>query len=111
MLWPVLVPIVYAALLSQVRQKVRKASTNSPLARATRFLWKDYRSDFLVWDLVDTLRKLLLTSFVLFVDTETGSRKLLRLFLALLLLSAYLAVLCLARPFKMSSDLYLACMS
>eukprot|EP00961_Rhodomonas_salina_P184141 2486494-Rhodomonas_salina.1 len=58
---------------------------------------------------VDMLRKLLLTSLILFVDTEYGSSKLLRLVLAAIVTVLYLAVLALARPFKHAEDLYLAC--
>ena len=111
MLWPVLVPVAYAELLRRVHPKVLAEHTASGLPAATRFLWKDYNDDFLFWELVDTMRKLILTSIILFIDTETGSRKMLRLFLAILVSSLYLAALALARPFKMVTDLYIACVS
>jgi len=53
-------------------------------------------------------RKLLLTSFVLFVDLEEGSTKILRLYLAALVSGVYLLVLCLAQPLRRQDNLYLA---
>ena len=55
------------------------------------------------------LRKLLLTSFVIFVDIEHGSSKLLRLYLAAVVEAVFLLVLCLAHPFRRQDNLYLAC--
>ena len=110
-LWPVLVPMVYAELLRRALPDIRAGRSSLRLAQATRFLWKDYLPGFLFWEVADTARKLLLTSAILFVDTEAGSRKLLRLCLAILVTTLYLSALCLARPYAMVTDLYLACMS
>ena len=52
-----------------------------------------------------------MTSLIFFADTDYGSRKLLRSCLAILISSMYLSALCLARHFKMATDLYLACTS
>jgi hypothetical protein len=59
----------------------------------------------------DMLRKLFLTSLILFVDVEYGSSRLLRLLLASIVSAVYLGALALARPYKRSDDLYLACTS
>ena len=53
-------------------------------------------------------RKLLLTSFVLFVDLEEGSTKILRLYVAALVSAVYLLLLCLAQPLRRTDNLYLA---
>eukprot|EP00961_Rhodomonas_salina_P006487 88046-Rhodomonas_salina.2 len=60
---------------------------------------------------VDLARKLFLTALILFVDTEVGDSKLLRLVIAVIVTAMYLALLALARPFKRPEDLYLACTS
>ena len=65
--------------------------------------------NFFFWELIDMARKLLLTSFILFVDQEHGSTKVLRLYLAALVEAVYLLVLCLARPQRRLDNLYLAC--
>ena len=59
----------------------------------------------------DLARKLFLASLVLFIDQETGSSKLLRLVVATVVSALFLAALALARPFKRSDDLYLACVA
>ena len=50
-LWPVLVPLSFLALLLQIRRDVR-AQRVSPVARACRFLWRDYdpAAGFLFWE-------------------------------------------------------------
>ena len=109
-MWPVLVPLAYLLLLTKVRSMVRlKRST--PLANACRFLWRDYDVSLLFWEVVDLLRRLVLTSIILFVDTEHGSSKMLRLVLGTIISAMYLGILALARPYKRLDDLYLACLS
>ena len=65
----------------------------------------------LFWEVVDLLRRLVLTSIILFVDTEHGSGKMLRLVLGALVSAMYLGILALARPYRRPDDLYLACLS
>jgi len=107
-LWPVLVPLTFLALLLSIRSEVR-AQRSSSLARACRFLFRDYDPGFLFWEVVDLGRKLFLASLVLFIQTNEGSSKLLRLVVASVVSGLYLAALALARPFKRADDLYLAC--
>jgi len=108
--WPVLVPLAYLLLLTKVRSTVRlKRST--PLTNACRFLWRDYNVGLLYWEVVDLLRRLVLTSIILFVDTEHGSGKMLRLVLGAMISAMYLGILALARPYRRPDDLYLACLS
>ena len=109
-LWPVLVPLTFLALLLWIRSSVR-AHHFTLLARACRFLWRDYDAGFLFWEVFDIARKLLLTSLVLFIDAEYGSSKLLRLLVASFITSLFLAALALARPYKRDDDLYLACIA
>ena len=59
----------------------------------------------------DLARKLFLASLVLFIDQEYGSSKMLRLVVATVVSALFLAALALARPFKRSDDLYLACVA
>jgi len=109
-LWPILVPLAFLTLLLWIRSEVR-AQRVTPLARACRFLWRDYDPHFLFWEVVDLSRKLFLASLVLFIDSEHGSGKMLRLVVATIVSALYLAALALARPFKRSDDLQLACIA
>jgi len=65
-LWPMLVPLAFLLLLAKVRPAVR-AQRLTPLAVACRFLWRDYNAGLLFWEVIDLLRRLLLTSIILFV--------------------------------------------
>ncbi|EOD23669.1 hypothetical protein EMIHUDRAFT_239307 [Emiliania huxleyi CCMP1516] len=107
-LWPILFPLAFLALLLSIRSEVRAQRVRAT-ARACRFLWRDYDPRFLFWEVVDLGRKLSLASLVLFIQTDTGSSKILRLFVASVVSALYLAALALARPFKRDDDLYLAC--
>jgi hypothetical protein len=48
-LWPVLVPLVFFGLLLFIRPTIR-AQRVSPLALTCSFLWRDYDSAFLFWE-------------------------------------------------------------
>ena len=98
-LWPVLVPLGFLALLLHVRTPV-KAQRDTPLTRATSFLWRDYSASFLFWEVLDLARKIFLTSMVLFIDQEYGSTKLRRLVTAAIVSATLLTLLALARPYQ-----------
>mmetsp|Transcript_8595 Transcript_8595/g.26483 ORF Transcript_8595/g.26483 Transcript_8595/m.26483 type:complete len:1239 (-) Transcript_8595:80-3796(-) len=109
-LWPVLVPLVLLVLVLAIRPAVR-AQRHTALVEATRFLWRDYTPGMLFWEVLDTVRRLWLTALILFVDTEYGARKFLRLIIGAIVSAMYLTILALARPYKRQDDLYLACLS
>jgi hypothetical protein len=109
-LWPIGVPATYAVLLALCARSIR-ADRISTLAGHVRFLWGDYQPAFFFWECADISRKLLLTSFVLFVDQEHGSTRVLRLYLATALSVMYVVVLCLARPLRRADNLYLAALA
>ena len=61
--------------------------------------------------MIDLTRKIFLTSMVLFIDQENGSIKLQRLVVAAIVSSMFATILALARPYRRSDDLYLACVA
>ena len=132
-LWPVLVPLGFLALLLQVRAAVR-AQRVSSIARSSAFLWRDYDSAHLYWECVDLWRKvcraqylsslssavtpplpvasqIFLTAVMLFIEREDGSNKLLRLIVAITVTVFYLAILATVRPFKHADDAAFACLA
>jgi hypothetical protein len=109
-LWPVLVPLFFLGLVLLVRRAVMDKQITS-LANACKFLWADYKPNFLFWEVVNMHRKLLLVALILFVDTENGSSRMLRLVFAVLIQIMYLAILAVARPFQRTDDFYIACLS
>ena len=109
-LWPVLVPLVYLILILLIRRSVVEKHI-TPLANACKFLWADYNPNFLFWEVIDVERKVLLSALILFLDTEQGSSRMLRLVLATVISIMYLGILAVARPFKRTDDMYLACLA
>jgi hypothetical protein len=109
-LWPVLVPLTFLVLLLRVRASIVDQRITG-LANACRFLWRDYNGRFHYWEIVDLVRKLVLTAMMIFVDVEYGSSKILRLVIAAIISVAYLAVIAVAHPFRRADDLYLACLA
>lgn len=137
-LWPVLVPLVFFILLLRSSPAARakrptplaSACGRAPLAPASAapsppgsfdfeprspaprsFLWRDYRAPLMYWELLDLIRKIFLAALILFVQTDLGETKVLRLVIAALVSAVYLVALALARPFERSDDLYLSCLS
>merc|ERR1740136_223235 len=108
--WPILVPMVFAGLLKRIHRTVYTNHTTA-LAEACRFLWKDYNESIPFWDIIDIMRKIFLTGFIMFVDPEEGSTRVLRLILATVVSSVYISVLSYVRPFKRHDDFQLAIVS
>ena len=91
-LWPVALPVVYGALLFRCRSAILEHQP-STLSRAVRFLWFDYEDRCFWFEMVELGQKLVLTNFLLFVNfEESGSNKLLRLFLGQLIALSGLTV-------------------
>ena len=74
MLWPVLVPIIFIAVLMKARKSIR-TNQITRLAESCRFLWGDYTPSMMGWDIVDTMRKIFSSGFIMFLDREQGSTK------------------------------------
>jgi len=103
-LWPVALPLVYGALLFRCRGAILEHQP-STLSRAIRFLWFDYDDRCFWFEMVELSQKLVLTNFLLFVNfEESGSNKLLRLFLGLLIALSGLTVQLIAQPFRKRTD-------
>jgi hypothetical protein len=109
-LWPVLVPLIFFGLLLFIRPTIR-AQRISPLALTCSFLWRDYESAFLFWEMIDLVRKLFRTTFIHFIDTSSGSSRILRLITGAAVSGTYLALLAFARPYQRFDDLQLAALA
>mmetsp|Transcript_20685 Transcript_20685/g.61519 ORF Transcript_20685/g.61519 Transcript_20685/m.61519 type:complete len:631 (+) Transcript_20685:2-1894(+) len=65
-LWPVGIPLLYAALLWASRVTIRRGQTTQ-LSLATRYLWGDYEAATFWWEPLEMCRKLTLTGWVLVI--------------------------------------------
>lgn len=102
-LWPVLVPLSYLLLLLRCRGAIL-AHQPTGLSRAVRFLWKEYKDGYYLWELFEVLKKLALTNVLLAADVEHGSSRFLRLVIALMVCFVALTLHLLALPFRKADD-------
>jgi len=109
-IWPVLLPLLMLGLLWRIRRLVRTKRT-TPLAEACSFLWRDYNEGYLYWEIFDLYRKLFLTGFILLIDKDEGSTRILRLLVATAVSLVYFGILLRVRPYKQASNLDLAFVS
>lgn len=100
-LWPIGFPVLYMLLLIACRKASQQNELPhtwaGSLAASTRFLWREYKPSYFFWEPFDVLRKLSLSSFVLFISSEYP---MLRLLVGLLLSIVFLALLFAANPYK-----------
>ena len=108
--WPVLIPLLFSGLLKSIHYTVQQKRT-TVLADACGFLWRDYDESVIFWDIIDMMRKVFLTGFIMFVDAEEGSSRVFRLIIATVVSSFYMAILSYARPYKRQDDFHLALVS
>jgi len=81
------------------------------LAEVSQFLWMYYDSSMMLWEFIDLVRKISLTGLIMFIDTEEGSEKILRLIAAAFICIIYGNILSYAHPYKRNDDLDLAVIS
>ena len=103
-IWPVGVPLMFIYVILSIRVLVRSKCITL-LAEACRFLWGDYEESMILWEFLDIIRKISLTEFIIFVDTEEGLERIIRLYIGIVIYIIYTGVLALARPYKQMSDL------
>ena len=114
-IYPVGIPVVYAVLLFTSRHTVTTSGNGwlKEVEHALRthsdslnFLTANYRRPYFWWELVETVKKLLLASF--FALPFMGHGTLVQLLVALALQLVFLVVQVYAAPFKRASDNYFA---
>ena len=138
-LWPVGAPLLYSVLLWRSRQAILKHQPTT-LSRTIHFLWSECRcmrfkpphlhtslvpeptarclalmpcaddDSHYWWELVELARKLVLTSFLLFVGFDSGgANKFLRVVLGLLIALLGLTLQLVSRPYRRQGDNALNC--
>ena len=109
LLWLFLVLICWSLLLTRIWHPVR-SNQITPLARACRFLWRDYEPSVMFWDIFDMTRKIFLTGVIACIDMNS-STEIFRLIIAGVISLIYLVILTMSRPYKRAEDQYLAVIS
>ncbi len=106
-IWIILTPILSLWLLKRVSTAIR-TNRITMLANSCRFLWNDYKPSFWYWDVVDILRKIILTGLIIFIDRKEGSNKFMRLTVAIVFSVIYSFILLSLRPYRRSDDYFCA---
>eukprot|EP00966_Prymnesium_polylepis_P092594 2143546-Prymnesium_polylepis.2 len=94
--WPVGLPLLYAALLL-VSRKALVSGVPTPLSQATAFLSGDCTVEAFWWEPLEMCRKLLLTGWVLLVRDDAEQA---RVLVAVLISFAFLALRFAVKPLK-----------
>ena len=100
LIWPLGVPLLFAALLVPCRKPLTRRQP-SRLSRAISFLHREYELDSFWWELIELIRKLFLTGFVLLIPERMA---MVRLMLAIITCIYFLILTLSYQPFKQPND-------
>lgn len=100
LIWPVGVPLIYAALLFYCRKRIL-GRMPAPITRAIGFLHHDFRVECFWWELVDQLRKLVLVGWLLLIDERFA---LIRLLISLVVCLLFLGLTPIFQPYRKSEN-------
>ena len=103
-LWPAGSLVLFTSLLAACYKPLQAKSPNA-LTRATAFLHREYEKTWYWWEAVELARKLVLTGFVLLIPEKNAF---LRLVVATLVCSCYVALVAATKPYKRVEDNVLA---
>jgi Transient receptor potential (TRP) ion channel len=75
---PLGIPVMYSWLLYTTEEHHNSAEDDQrkhiPELKATKFLWKSYSKDFYYWEVIECVRRLLLTGAVVFIVPGTAAQ-------------------------------------
>jgi hypothetical protein len=94
--WPICITLAFALLLFAARSSITHRRPTR-LYRATKFLHVEYNPRAFWWEIYDTVRKLILTGFLLLIPPLLAF---VRLFLALIISVGHLVLLLSTKPYE-----------
>ena len=103
-IWAVGVPLMLAGLLIGAKH----AGSSSSLAQATSLLSREYDGHSFFWEVLEIVRRILLTALVLAIPS---AQSMVRLLVAIIACFLYLVMLLVVRPFKRVDDTIVAIFS
>ena len=105
--WGGCVPLLYASLLYRARASLERRHAPTQLSRSLGFLVDGYNPGYFWWELIELLRKLLLTGFLALL--QPGS--LLQLFCAIIVALVIFAIELYVRPYDSLVKTFLSLLS
>ena len=101
LIWPIGMPLLYFWLVWKCREDI-KSGMPTHFARATSFLWREYRVPLYWWEPIEMFKKVVLAGLLLVVVPPP--LELLRLLIALLISMAFLVLTLVLRPFNRADN-------
>jgi len=103
--WPIGIPLLYLALLSQCRAALYQGRSTS-FTRATSFLHKEYMPHYFWWELLFVVQRLMVTGFVMLF--LRASKTVPRILVGIYFTVAYMGLLLICRPYRQRDLNFLA---
>ena len=100
--------ILWIHLIARIWHPVRTNQITALAKNACRFLWRDYHPSMIFCDIIDMVRKTILTGVIACIaDMVQASTEVLRLIIANVISFVYGIFLAMCRPYKRADDHYL----
>ena len=102
--YPVGIPLLYAALLFQRRDVLARAGADKTVAEPIAGLWEAYRPERFYYEVVECGRRILLTGVVVFIFPNTAAQ----IAITMLIAFFFFAVFEVLSPYTSESDMWLS---
>ncbi|CAN0186921.1 unnamed protein product, partial [Scytosiphon promiscuus] len=102
--YPVGIPLLYAALLFQRRDVLAHADADKTVAQPIAGLWEAYRPERFYYEVIECGRRILLTGVVVFIFPNTAAQ----IATTMLIAFFFFAVFEVLSPYKSESDMWLS---
>jgi hypothetical protein len=102
--WPIGIVVLYAVLLLVARRPLLSRTPN-PLVRSTSFLHRDYHPECFYWELIELVRRIVLTGWVLLIDEANSF---VRILVGLMVSVTMFTITVIRKPYRHMEDHYLA---
>ena len=104
MVYPVGIPLLYAALLFQRRQVLADAGADKTVAQPIADLWEPYRPERYYYEVVECGRRIMLTGVVVFIFPNDAAQ----IAVTMLIAFFFLMVFEMLSPYESESDMWLS---
>lgn len=102
--YPMGIPLLYAALLFQRRDVLADAGADKTIAQPIAGLWEAYRSERFYYEVIECGRRIMLTGVVVFIFPNDAAQ----IAITLLMAFSFFALFDMLAPYKSQSDMWLS---
>ena len=102
--YPVGIPLMYAALLFQHRAVLADASADKTVAEPIASLWEPYRPERFYYEIIECARRIMLTGVIVFIYPNDAAQIAINILIAVF----FFAVFDILSPYTSDSDMWLS---